>query len=318
MKIKGSILLLGASGLVGSAVYRKLLEYGVPASKIDAPTSKQLNLLTMEGASDYNKVYDYVINCAGRVGGILANSNEKYSFIHDNILMQMNVMKLVEHSADWDRMKKYVFLGSSCVYPNDHNDPIKETSLMTGPLEPTNEAYSVAKIAGIKLGQAFFQNATHKFSAIMPCNVYGPHDRYDAGSHVIADMIQKFSRSDVDTVPLYGDGEPLREFIYSDDLAEAIIMIATYDGSQDVSMINVGSDFEISIRDLAFKIRELTSPSSRIVFDAAFPNGTMRKKLDTTKMEEIFGWKAKTNLDEGLTKSIDWYRWSQFSEDILK
>jgi GDP-L-fucose synthase len=135
-------------------------------------------------------------------------------------------------------------------------------------------------------------------------------------------MIQKFSGSEGDPVRLYGDGEPLREFIYSDDLADAILLVATYDGNEDISMINVGSDFEIRIRDLASKISELLSMDTHIIFDDAFPNGTMRKKLDTTKMEDIFGWKAKTSLDEGLIKSIEWYRqsqtWSHFSEDILK
>tara|TARA_R110000868_G_scaffold124490_12_gene329201 strand:+ start:20061 stop:20999 length:939 start_codon:yes stop_codon:yes gene_type:complete len=307
MKIKGHILLLGASGLVGSAVYRKLLAYGVPASKIDAPTSRQLNLMTMSGADDYNMAYNYIINCAGRVGGILANRDQKYDFIRDNMAMQMNVMRLVEQSSYHDYLKKYVFLGSSCIYPNTFDVPIKETDLMTGPLESTNDAYAIAKIAGIKLGQTFFEKESHKFSAIMPCNVYGPHDRYMPGSHVIPDLIQKFLNLSLFTNTLYGTGKPLREFIYSDDLADAIIRIAAYDGPEDMSIVNVGSDFEISIKDLVEKIRGLIPNAVPARFDNSYPDGTMRKKLDTSKMERVLGWEAKTDLDTGLPKAMQWY-----------
>jgi GDP-L-fucose synthase len=310
MKIKGSILILGASGLVGSAVYRKLLDYGVPRDKIDAPTSRQLNLLTMEGEDNYKKPYNYIINCAGRVGGIIANHEQKYDFIHDNMTMQLNAMKIVQKSSYYDYLKKYVFLGSSCIYPNTFSVPIKETDLMTGPLEKTNDAYAIAKIAGIKLGQTFFEatNTPEKFSAVMPCNVYGQHDRYMPGSHVIPDLIQKFLKAKPETsVKLYGTGAPLREFIYSDDLADAIIRIALYDGFEDMSIVNVGTDFEISIKDLAEKIKGLIPASPVTYFDKSYPDGTMRKKLDTTKMERVLGWKAKTDLDSGLVKAMQWY-----------
>lgn len=309
MKLDGKFLILGASGLVGSAVYRKLLDCGVPRENIDAPTSKQLNLLTMEGDNEYKKIYNYIINCAGRVGGIIANRDQKYNFIHDNMLMQMNVMKLVENSAMWDGLRKYVFLGSSCIYPNTFDVPIKETDLMSGPLESTNDAYAIAKIAGIKLGQTFFENEPYKFSAIMPCNVYGPHDKYyRIGSHVIPDLIQKFLKTDPNTeVKLYGTGTPLREFIYSDDLADAIIRIAVYDGPEDMSIVNVGTDFEISIKDLAENIRGLIPSPAVAQFDPSYPDGTMRKKLDTSKMERVLGWKATTDLDAGLPKAMQWY-----------
>lgn len=312
MKIRGSILLLGASGLVGSAVYRKLLEYGVPASKIDAPTSKQLNLMTMSGADDYIKPYNYIINCAGRVGGIIANRDQKYDFIRDNMAMQMNVMKLVERSSIWESgLKKYVFLGSSCIYPNNFDVPIKETDLMSGPLESTNDAYAIAKIAGIKLGQTFFdaRSTPNKFSAVMPCNVYGPHDKYyTTGSHVIPDLIQKLMKPNTKMYAhLYGTGTPLREFIYSDDLADALIRIAAYDGPEDMSIVNVGTDFEISIKGLTEKIKSVLGCATPIYFDQSFPDGTMRKKLDTSKMERVLGWKATTDLDTGLPKAIQWY-----------
>lgn len=301
-------MILGASGLVGSAVYRRLLNLGVPAGQVDIPSSSELDLLSENSVANWKYGYDYIINCAARVGGILDNRDNKYEFISENLKMQQNAMKLVGKSQ---RLRKYVFLGSSCIYPRSFLVPIRETDFMTGPLEDTNDAYAIAKIAGIHLGKSYFSKAPHIFSAVMPCNVYGPHDSYHNKSHVIPDLIQKFTSSTslyTDApVTLYGTGNPLREFIYSDDLAEAIVMIATYSGDRDMSMVNVGTDFEVSISDLAYKIKDKVGSKARISFDNSFPDGTMRKKLDTSKMEDVFGWKAKTNLDEGLAKAIDWY-----------
>lgn len=311
MKLDGTFLILGSSGLVGSAVYRKLLEYGVPQSNIYAPTSKELNLMTMEGDSDYYRSYNYIINCAARVAGIIANRDRKYEFIYDNLKMSMNAMEFVKTAALYNDLKKYVFLGSSCIYPNNFDVPIKETDLMSGPLESTNDAYAIAKIAGIKLGQTFFdaRSTPNKFSAVMPCNVYGPHDKYyTTGSHVIPDMIQKLMKPNTKMYAhLYGTGTPLREFIYSDDLADALIRIAAYDGPEDMSIVNVGTNFEISIKGLTEKIKSVLGCATPIYFDQSYPDGTMRKKLDTSKMERVLGWKATTDLDTGLPKAIQWY-----------
>jgi GDP-L-fucose synthase len=307
MKLDGMFLILGASGLVGSAVHRKLLNLGVPVRKIHAPSSSELDLMSEASVAKWKHGYDYIINCAARVGGILDNQDNKYEFISANLKMQQNAMKLVSYITP----QKYVFLGSSCIYPNNIKVPIREVDLMSGPLEHTNDAYAIAKIAGIHLGKAYFEKEPNKFTAIMPCNVYGPHDSFHSKSHVIPDLIQKFMNSAKyytnAPVILYGTGNPLREFIYSDDLAEAIVLIATYTGDKDLSMVNVGTDFEISISDLAYKIKDKVGSKARIIFDNRFPDGTMRKKLDTSKMENVFGWKAKTNLDEGLTKAIEWY-----------
>jgi GDP-L-fucose synthase len=307
MKLDSMFLILGASGLVGSAVHRRLLSLGVPARQIHTPSSSELDLKSEASVNQWKYGYDYIINCAARVGGILDNKDNKYEFISANLKMQQNAMNLVSYRTP----QKYVFLGSSCIYPNNFNVPIREIDLMSGPLEQTNDAYAIAKIAGIHLGKAYFNKAPHRFSAVMPCNVYGPHDSFHSKSHVIPDLIQKFTNSAKSytdaPVTLYGTGNPLREFIYSDDLAQAIVLIATYTGDKDLSMVNVGTDFEISISDLAYKIKDKVGSKARITFNSSFPDGTLRKKLDTSKMEDVFGWKAKTNLDEGLTKAIEWY-----------
>jgi GDP-L-fucose synthase len=319
MKLDGNFLILGASGLVGSAVYRRLLNLGVPARNIHSPTTFQLDLSQEKSVNQWKySSYDYIINCAARVGGILDNQNNKYEFISKNLTIQQNVMRIVEDVNRFS-LRKYVFLGSSCIYPNNFTWPIRETDLMSGPLETTNDAYAIAKIAGIHLGKSYFSSTPEKFSAIMPCNVYGPHDNYSPNSHVIPSLIQKIhsAAKTNSSVDLYGTGRSFREFIYSDDLAEAIILITTYTGSKDLSMINVGTDFEICIHDLAHKIQKVMGVNLPLNFKDKFPDGTMRKKLDTSKMEDVFGWKAKTNLDEGLTKAIEWYSTFKLTEKDL-
>lgn len=241
---------------------------------------------------------------AARVGGIIANSNFPVDFLRDNLLIGANTV----HAAHVAGTRKFLFLGSSCIYPKFATQPIREDSLLTGELEPTNQWYSIAKIAGIKMCQAYRRQ--HGFDAVvaMPTNLYGPHDRYDKqNSHVIPAMIMKFHEAKVGKHPevvIWGTGSPRREFLYVDDLADAaVLLMREYD---DEGIINVGSGIETSIRDLALAVKRVVGYEGDIVYDIEKPDGAPRKLLDCEKLQGL-GWKPSTGFDEGLEMAYRWF-----------
>ena len=246
---------------------------------------------------------EYVFLAAAKVGGIVANRDYQGQFIYDNLMIQTNVI----HCAHRHLCKKLVFLGSSCIYPKHAAIPIKESSLMTGQLEPTNDAYAIAKIAGIKMCQAYRQQYKFNAIALMPSNLYGPFDNFDLeSSHVLAAMIRKFHEAKVnDTeVILWGDGSPLREFLYVDDLADAcLFLMHRYN---DCDHINVGSGKDISIRDLAALMVHIVQYDGRIVWDDSKPNGTHRKLMDNSRLATM-GWSPRTDMEEGIRRCYAWF-----------
>lgn len=297
---KSKILLLGSSGMVGSAIGRKLFIEGF--TEVLKPSSKTLNALDQARVLNYFDVHkpEYVYICCARVGGIHANNTYRANFIYENLMMASNII----HTSYLTKVKKVLFLGSSCVYPKSCPQPIKEEYLLTSPLEYTNEPYAVAKIAGLKMIENYNLQYGTDFISCMPTNLYGIHDTYDReNSHVIPAMIQKFyeaKNNKKDSVVLWGDGSPKREFLYVDDLAEACIFLMHNYSSN--STINIGSGVEVTIKQLAETIKEVVGYKGKIEFDTSKPNGTPRKLLDCTKINKL-GWHHKINLREGLEKT---------------
>jgi GDP-L-fucose synthase len=247
---------------------------------------------------------DYVILAAAKVGGILANRDHKAEFIYDNLMIQTNVI----HNAWKFGCRKLLFLGSSCIYPRDAPNPIQESSLLSGPLESTNSAYAVAKIAGIEMCRAYREQYGFNAIAVMPTNLYGPNDNYDPqNSHVFASLIRKFSdavKNHDDFVELWGDGTPRREFMHVDDLASAcLFLMNTYDAAD---IVNIGSGTDIRIADLAEEIRRISKFDGQIRWDTSKPNGTMQKLMDSSRLYAM-GWAPRIGLEEGIRKSLEDY-----------
>ena len=297
------IWVAGETGLVGSALCRRLRREDV--TLLSAPHAA-LDLTRQQETEDWIGAHkpDLIFLAAARVGGIGDNAAHPADFAHINLSIAQNVI----HGAYRAGVGRLVFLGSSCIYPRLAPQPIQEDSLLTGALEPTNEYYAIAKIAGVKLCQAYRRQYGCDFIAAMPTNLYGPGDRFDAhASHVIPALMVKFhqarQRND-STVELWGTGTALREFLYVDDLADALVHIARY--YEDETPLNVGSGDEISIRDLAAAIRSVVGYEGDITFNLAYPDGTPRKLLDSTRLHAL-GWKASTPLEEGLRKTYAWY-----------
>ena len=317
------IFIAGSTGMVGMAINRTLINYGFNnqknKGKLLTPTRAELDLTNYSSLENWfkNNKPTIVIIAAAKVGGIYANNNQPFDFILDNLKIQTNLIEI-----SWKyKVKTLLFLGSSCIYPKLSKQPIKEEYLMTDFLEPTNEYYALAKIAGIKLCQAL--KTQHSFNTIclMPTNLYGKGDNYHLlNSHVIPGLIKKFDdglKNNLDSINCWGSGTPLREFLYVDDLADACVFILEKwhlslnkipldQNGKEIFWINVGSQFEISIKDLATKIAEIIGYKGKINWDKNMPDGTPRKKLDTTKME-FLGWEAATDLDMGLRKTINHY-----------
>lgn len=302
MKIKKDWLLYitGHTGMVG----KRLLDYFQrnEYNNIITATPSQLDLCNQRDVDIFLKKHkpQLIIHLAAKVGGILPNTKYPAEFIYENLAMQTNII----HSAHKYNCKKLVFLGSSCIYPREAPQPMKESYLMTGKLEPTNKSYALAKIVGIQMCQAYRAQYNSNFISIMPCNLYGPGDHYDdENSHVMAALISRFHKAKVEKwkkIIVWGSGKPRREFLFVDDLVSAILfLLENYD---DSSIINVGAGIDISIKDLAEKIGNIVGYSGNIEFDRSKPDGMMRKLLDVTKIQEL-GWKTKTNLDEGIKKS---------------
>lgn len=299
------IYLAGHRGLVGSALARKLKEEGF--NNVVGRTSEELDLTDQRAVAAFFEAEKpaYVFLAAARVGGILANATYPADFIYQNLAIQTNVLEQAYRSG----VKKLLFLGSSCIYPRHASQPLKEEYLLTGPLEETNEAYAVAKIAGIKMCQAYNKQYGTNFISVMPTNLYGPNDNFDPeGSHVLAALLGKFHQAVVEGSPevvVWGSGTPRREFLYVDDLASAaLFLMDLYDSSE---IINVGSGSDISILELAKMIKKLVGFKGRIVFDHSKPDGTPQKLLDSSKLAEM-SWKPRYDLESGLIMTYEWFK----------
>jgi GDP-L-fucose synthase len=289
--------------MVGSAVARQLALSGDTVVTVDRSIVDLRNQIAVELWLKQNRP-DAIIFAAAKVGGILANDSFPADFIYDNLAIETNVI----HSAHAANVDKVVFLGSSCIYPKFAEQPIREDSLLTGPLEPTNEWYAIAKIAGIKLCQAYRKQYGRQYISVMPCNLYGPNDNFDLkSSHVLPALIRKFHEAKLEGSPevvVWGTGAPLREFLHVDDLARGVVFCL--DHYNEYEHINCGSGFEISIKDLALTVGEAVGYTGELVFDTSKPDGTPRKLMDSSRMFSL-GWKPKIELAEGIQSSYQWF-----------
>jgi len=291
------IYIAGHRGLVGSAIWRNLA--GAGYHNLIGRSRAELNLLNATAVHQFftEEQPEFVIMAAAKVGGIYANNTEPASFIFENLQIQNNIIE----AARLTGVKKLLFLGSSCIYPKLAPQPLKEEYLLSGPLEPTNEWYAIAKIAGIKMCQAYRRQYGCDFISAMPTNMYGPNDNYDLqSSHVLPALIRKFHEAKVNrsaTVTCWGTGTPLREFLYADDLASACVFLMQY--YSEGQFINVGSGSEITIRDLSELVKRIVGFSGEIIWDTSKPDGTPRKLMDSSRLFAL-GWKPKVNLATGI------------------
>ena len=301
MNKDSKIFVAGHRGLVGSAIVRVLNERGY--TNILTRTRNELNLLNQKEVFDFfdSEKPEYVFDAAAKVGGIYANDTYSGDFIYENIQIQTNLI----HSAWKFGVKKFLFLGSVCIYPKFAEVPVREDSLLTGYLEPTNDAYAIAKISGIKMLQAYHKQYGMKSVSLMPSNLYGPGDNFHPDNgHVIPAMITKFQNSGGKTVMFWGDGTPKREFLYSEDLADACLF--AMDHFENAELINVGSGENVSIRELSNSVASVVKYDGEIKWDTSRPNGTPNRPLDCSKITKL-GWKPKHTLSQGLQKTYDWF-----------
>jgi GDP-L-fucose synthase len=308
MKKDSKIFVAGHKGMVGSAILRRLqeLEY----TNIVVRSKNELDLTNQYKVNDFfnSEKPDYVFLSAAKVGGIKANNDFKADFIYQNLMIQTNVINASYKTG----VKKLLFLGSSCIYPKLAPQPLKEDYLLSGLLEETNDAYAIAKIAGIKMCQSFNQQYGTNFISVMPTNLYGPGDNYNLQtSHVLPALIRKFHEAKScgkSEVVIWGTGNPMREFLYVEDLAEACIyLMLNYNESE---IINIGTGEDISIKDLSFLIKKVVDFSGEIVFDSSNPDGTPKKLLDVSKIHNL-GWKHKTSLIDGIKKTYNDFKSSE-------
>ena len=303
---KGSkIYIAGHNGMVGSAIWRKLESEGF--TNLIGRTSKQLDLKNQQEVEDFFAAEkpEYVFLAAAKVGGIVANNTFRADFLYDNLMIQSNVI----HQSYIHKIKKLLFLGSSCIYPKLAPQPLKEEYLLTGLLEQTNEPYAIAKIAGIKMCDAYRSQYGCNFISAMPTNLYGPNDNYDLqNSHVLPALIRKFQEAKVQKkkkVQIWGTGDPKREFLHVDDLAQAcLFLMQEYN---EAGLVNIGVGEDISIKDLALQIKQLIGYEGELQFDTTKPDGTPRKLMDVSKLTSL-GWKARIGLVEGLERTIQEFR----------
>lgn len=297
MKQSDKIYVAGHRGMVGSAIVRRLQKDGF--NNIVTRTSAELDLRNQEATAAFfaEERPSYVFLAAAKVGGIVANNTFRAEFIYENIMIQNNVI----HHAYVNDVKKLMFLGSSCIYPKLAPQPLKEQYLLTGLLEPTNEPYAIAKIAGIKMCDAYRAQYGCNFVSVMPTNLYGPNDNYDLkNSHVLPALLRKFheaKKSNAPEVIVWGTGTPLREFLHADDMADACFYLMQHYNEEGLVNIGVGED--ISIKDLALLVKKITGYEGQLVFDTTKPDGTPRKLMDVSKLHG-FGWKAAIGLEEGI------------------
>ena len=298
------IYVAGHNGMVGSAIVRNLQEKGF--TNIVTRTSAELDLRSQTAVNDFfaKEKPDFVFLAAAKVGGILANNTCPAQFIYDNLVIEANII----HAAHLHHVKKLLFLGSSCIYPKLAPQPIKEEYLLTGLLEPTNEAYAIAKIAGIELCKFYRREYGSNFISAMPTNLYGINDNFDLNtSHVLPALLRKFheaKQQSAASVVLWGSGKPRREFLYVDDLADACVFLMQH--YNDESHINVGTGEDLEIDELAALIKRVTGYGGAIEHDLSKPDGTPRKLLDVTRLHQL-GWKHQTPLETGIRKVYEWY-----------
>ena len=309
MNKQDKIYIAGHRGMVGSAILRALQAQGF--SNFLFRTSAELDLRSQQAVADFfaKEKPDYVFLAAAKVGGIIANSTYKAEFIYENLMIQNNVI----HQSYVNGVQKLMFLGSSCIYPKLAPQPLKEEYLLTGELEPTNEPYAIAKIAGIKMCDAYRDQYGCNFISVMPTNLYGPNDNYDlTTSHVLPAMLRKFimaQRHGDPYVTLWGTGSPLREFLHADDLAAACLFLM--ENFNEAGFVNIGIGTDLSILDLAYLVKKIVGFEGTILTDPSKPDGTPRKLMDVSKLNSL-GWKAKITLEEGIQKvykEIKDYKW---------
>lgn len=298
------IYVAGHQGMVGSAIVRRLQADGF--QNLSLRTHKELDLTRQDAVNDFffMEKPDYVFLAAARVGGILANDSYPAEFIYENLAIQSHVI----HAACLHGVKKFLFLGSSCIYPRLAPQPLQEEYLLTGPLEPTNEWYAIAKIAGIKMCQAYRRQYGFNAISVMPTNLYGPGDNFDLdSSHVLPALIRKFHEAKVansTTVTIWGSGTPRREFLHVDDLAEACLFLMQNYESEDI--INIGAGKDISVLELANLVKEITGFAGELEMDKSKPDGTPRKLLDTGRIQDL-GWRPRITLADGIRQTYEWY-----------
>ena len=298
------IYIAGHKGMVGSAIFRKLNLLGY--RNLIGMTSNELDLKNQIAVNDFYNLTkpEVVIDAAARVGGILANNDFPYTFLMENMQIQNN---LIDGALKYG-VKKFIFLGSSCIYPKYSPQPIKEDYLLSDSLEPTNQWYAIAKISGIKSCEAIKKQFKKDYISLMPTNLYGYNDNFDLKtSHVIPAMIRKFHEAKLKnhkSVVLWGTGKPMREFLFAEDLADAVIF--SMENKLAENMYNIGTGNDISIRDLAIIIKKIIGFQGDIIWDNSKPDGTPKKLMDISKMESL-GWKYSTNIEEGIKKTYDWF-----------
>ena len=312
MKKNSKIYIAGHNGMVGIAIVNNLKSKGY--ENLVFTPHKKYNLIIQNVVNDFfaQEKPDYVIDAAAKVGGILANNTYRAQFIYENMMIQNNLI----HAAHENKVKKLLFLGSSCIYPKLAPQPMKEEYLLTGELESTNEPYAIAKISGIKMCENYYRQYGDNFISVMPTNVYGPNDNFDLqSSHVLPALIRKFHEAkinDSECVELWGTGKPKREFLYVDDLADACVYLLKYLDAETlydkmkISHINIGYGEDLFIVELAEIIRSIVDFQGEIRYDSTKPDGTPRKLLDITRIKQL-GWKPTITLQEGIKKSYEWY-----------
>jgi GDP-L-fucose synthase len=306
MNKDSKIFVAGHKGLVGSAIVKKLQEDGY--TNIITADRRELDLTNQWMVNAWFGVVhpEYVFDAAAKVGGIYANDHYSGDFIYQNLAIQTNLI----HAAYQENVKKFLFLGSVCIYPKFAETPVKESSLLTGELEPTNEAYAIAKISGIKMLEAYHKQYGFKSVSLMPANLYGPRDNFHPqNGHVIPALLTKMTQSP-DKVVMWGDGTARREFLFSEDLADAAVFMMNQSFTDDAKIYNVGSGFDISIKGLSDILVRVLDYKGTIEWDTSKPNGTPKRPLDYTKITAL-GWKPKHTFEEGLHKTYEWFKENQ-------
>lgn len=305
MDKSSKIYIAGHRGLVGSAILKKFQQEGY--KNIVTKTHQEIDLTRQDLVEEFFKKenFDYVIIAAARVGGIKANMTYPAEFLYENLMIQNNII----WSAHKFSVKKLMFLGSSCIYPRECPQPMKEEYLLTGKLEPTNEAYAVAKIAGLKLCEYIKREFNKSFISVMPTTIYGPNDHFDPEvAHVVPSLVRRLNeaiKNNSPSIEIWGTGNARREFLHVDDLADAVyFLMQNYDSEE---FINIGVGEDISIKELATILKDLTGFKGELVFDISKPDGMPRKLMDTTRLSKL-GWKPKIRIEDGLKETIDWYK----------
>lgn len=304
MNKDSKIYIAGHNGMVGSAIWRNLATKGF--NNLIGASSKELDLRNQQAVKDYiaTEKPEVIIDAAAKVGGILANNDFPYQFIMENMQIQNNLIDTALQSG----VEKFIFLGSSCIYPKLASQPLKEDYLLTDSLEPTNEWYAIAKITGVKACQAIRNQFNKDYVSLMPTNLYGTHDNFDLNSsHVLPAMIRKFHEAKVNDnapVTLWGSGTPMREFLFVDDMAEAVAF--ALENKLPDYLYNVGTGDDLTIKQLAETIQKITGHQGEIIWDATKPDGTPRKLMDVTRMHAL-GWKHKVQLEHGIEKTYNWF-----------